>query len=322
MEARLEKILLNMGLAPAALTPLAGDASARRFFRVTAGAGGPRAVLVIFPEGTGEEEVVRYTGTAHLLREAGIPVPGIYRRAGGALLIEDCGDLLLQEAVRTRDPFPLYREAVDLILEIQKRVPAAAALNPHFDGEKFHRELEFFLEHTISGYFGGTIGSAERGEWGELFSLLAREPLSQPRVFCHRDFHSRNLLLEDGRLRVIDFQDGRAGPWTYDLVSLLEDPYVSLPPGLREEMKKRFLAGGPGKDFSGDFRRGYDMMAVQRLLKAAGTFGFQAGRGGKEYFAAYLPAALGRAAEIVSAYPELESFREKLAEYLQGSPRA
>ncbi len=322
METRLEKVLLSMGLAPAACTPLAGDASQRRFFRIAGREGGLSAVLVVFPEGTGDEEVVRYTGTAHLLRETGLPVPGIYRRTPGALLVEDCGDELLQEAAGRRDPFPLYRESVDLILQMQQRVPAGAALNPPFDEAKFLRELEFFLTHTVSGYFGEKLTAAEQREWRKFFSVLAREPLSQPRAFCHRDFHSRNLLLRDGQLRIIDFQDGRAGPWTYDLVSLLEDPYVSLPPGLREEMKSRFRANREGVDFSGDFRRGYDMMALQRLLKAAGTFGFQAERGGKEYFAAYLPAALGRAAEIISAYPEFESSGEKLTKYLRRLPRA
>ncbi len=322
MEQRLNKIRSALAIPAGGLVPLAGDASARRFFRVAGPAGGPSAVLVVFPEGTGDEEVVRYTGTGHLLREAGLPVPGIYRRTQGALLVEDCGDPLLQDVIRESDPFPLYREAVDLILQMQERVPAGAALNPPFDEEKFLWELEFFLTHTVSGRFGEKLTATEQREWRKSFSVLARAPLSQPRVFCHRDYHSRNLLLRDGQLRIIDFQDGRAGPWTYDLVSLLEDPYVSLPPGLREEMKTRFRAGREGVDFSGDFRRGYDMMALQRLLKAAGTFGFQAGKRGKQHYAAYLPAALGRAAEITSAYPEFESLGEKLAKYLRRLPRA
>ncbi len=321
MEARLEKILRGLGLPPEALTPLAGDASERRFFRVAGREGGGGAVLVVFPERTAEVEAVRYTATGHLLREAGLPVPGIYRRTSGALLVEDCGDLLLQEAVRTREPLPLYREAVDLILETQSRVPAGAALNPPFDEELFLRELEFFLEHAVSGYLGEKITAAERSRWRKLFRILAREPLRQPRVFCHRDFHSRNLLLRDGALRIIDFQDGRAGPWTYDLVSLLEDPYVTLPAGLREEMKSRFLAGRGDEDFSGDFPRHYAIMALQRLLKAAGTFGFQAKKRGRERYAAYLPPALERAAGITAARPEFESFRGILKKYLRRALR-
>lgn len=321
MEPRLKKLLPGLGLAPAALTPLAGDASERRFFRVAAPTGGRGAVLVLFPEGTDEAEITRYTGTGHILREAGLPVPGIYRRAEGALLVEDCGDLLLQEAVKSRDPLPLYREAVDLILRMQERVPAAASLNPAFDEEKFLGELEFFLDQTVAGFFGEKTSAAGRAQWRGLFRTLAREPLQQPFVFCHRDFHSRNLLPGDEGLRIIDFQDGRAGPWTYDLVSLLEDPYVSLPPGLAEDMKARFLAGRRGSDFSGDFRRGYDIMALQRLLKAAGTFGFQAAKRGRESYAAYLAPALARAAGIMSGYPEFESFRKAISKYLRRPPR-
>lgn len=321
MEDRLKKILRELGLPPGVLTPLAGDASERRFFRVARPGGGARTVLVVFPEGTAEDELVRYTGTAHLLREAGLPVPGVYRRSEEALLVEDCGDLLLQEAVQSRDHLPLYREAVDLILEMQDRVPAAGALNPPFDEAKFLWELDFFLTHTISGFFGEKVSAAGRREWRALFTVLAREPLTPASVFCHRDFHSRNLLLQEGRLRIIDFQDGRAGPPTYDLVSLLEDPYISLSPGLRAEMKSRFFAGRGGDNFSGDFKRGYDIMALQRLLKAAGTFGFQAARRGKKLYAAYLPAALKRAAEIMAGYPEFDRFRKKLEKY-RPAPRS
>ncbi len=317
MEPRLENIARRLALPPETLTPLAGDASERRFFRVAGRQGGAGAVLVVFPEGTAEEESVRYTATGHLLREAGLPVPGIYRRTAGALLVEDCGDRLLQDAVRERDPLPLYREAVDLILGMQSRVPAGAALNPPFDEELFFRELEFFLEHAVSGFLGEEITAAERARWRQLFRVLSREPLRQPRVFCHRDFHSRNLLLRDGALRIIDFQDGRAGPAAYDLVSLLEDPYVTLPPGLREELKSRFLAGRGDDDFSGDFPRAYDIMALQRLLKAAGTFGFQAAERGKKHYALYLPPALERAAGIMAARPEFEGCRELLVKYLR-----
>lgn len=317
MEVRLKKIVLRLGLPPADLAPLAGDASARRFFRVAGTGSGSSAVLVVFPEGTGAEEINRFTGTGHLLREAGLPVPGIYRRTEGALLLEDLGDLLLQEAVRSRDPLPLYQEAVDLILKMQTCLPADAALNPPFDEALFTRELEFFCTHTVSGFFRDKITVSEREDWQRLFRTLSREPLQQPRVFCHRDFHSRNLMLQNDQLLIIDFQDGRAGPWTYDLVSLLEDPYVSLSGELREALKSRFLIGAQTGDYSGDFRRGYDIMALQRLLKAAGTFGFQAKIMGKKYFADYLPAALNRSAEIISGYPEFKSFRERLMKYLK-----
>ena len=161
MEERLKRITRALSLPAVGLVPLAGDASERRFFRVAAPAGGPGAVLVVFPEGTDEEELIRYTGTAHLLREAGLPVPGIYRRADGALLVEDCGDELLQDSIRKRDPLPLYREAVDLILRMQDRVDAGAALNPPFDEEKFTRELEFFLDimnATVTREAAGVLG--------------------------------------------------------------------------------------------------------------------------------------------------------------------
>ncbi len=323
METRLINVLRELGLPPADPAPLAGDASERRFFRLNRPGGGGTVILVVFPEDTEEAELIRYTGTSHLLREAGLPVPGIYRRGKQSLLVEDCGDHLLQDAVRTRDPLPLYREAVDLILRMQDRVPAGAALNPPFDEEKFIGELKFFLDHTVSGFFREKITGPARAEWQRVFRVLAQELGEQTRVFCHRDFHSRNLLLQEESLRIIDFQDGRGGPGTYDLVSLLEDPYVSLTREHREELKDYFLdrLGPRGINFSGDFQRGYDMMALQRLLKAAGTFGYQVAVRGRRRYAAHLPSALNRAVEIMSHYPEFSVFREELGKFLRRLPR-
>src|SRR4029079_18927130 len=113
------------------------------------------------------------------------------------------------------------------------------------------------------------------GEWASIVNELANEP----RVLCHRDYHSRNLMLSDGNLHIIDFQDARMGPDTYDLVSLLRDSYVAIADRELDELIAYFLAlkarAGAPAAADEDFRRRFDLMALQRNLKALGTFGYQ-----------------------------------------------
>lgn len=327
-DRRIEGILDELGVSPGDTDALAGDASARRFFRVhfSRKNGGKTVVLVVFPDEGGEEEVARYGQMAEELGGAGLPVPKVERNnpQEGYMIIEDCGDELLQHAIRESDPLPLYQQAIDLIVRMQERVsPETAEINPPFDEEKFTWELDFFLTHTLEGYYGAEIGASARAAFQDFFRAICREVLSQPRTFCHRDYHSRNLLLEDGKLRIVDFQDGRLGPYTYDLVSLLEDPYAGLEDELREQLRAYYYVIRPRAlkaIFSDDFKRDYDMMSLQRLLKAAGTFGYMFMEKGKRWYVEYLPAVFQAVNEILSNYPELEGLEELLKKYVSVNP--
>ena len=136
------------------------------------------------------------------------------------------------------------------------------------------------------------VREALRAEWPASSAELAAEP----RVLCHRDYHSRNLMLHGGTLHVIDFQDARMGPDTYDLVSLLRDSYVDLPERQVDDLIAFFLAldtGAAATPPGGrDFRRRFDLMALQRNLKALGTFGFQTTTRANPVYMQYMPRTL------------------------------
>jgi aminoglycoside/choline kinase family phosphotransferase len=134
-------------------------------------------------------------------------------------------------------------------------------------------------------------------------------------VLCHRDYHSRNLMVHRNRLVVIDFQDARMGPATYDLVSLLRDCYVDLSPDLVAATTERFLDAVP-TERTADFGRRFDLMSVQRHLKALGTFGHQIAIIGRPGFAAYVPRTIAYLRRTLHAYPRFGRLLELLAPYL------
>src|SRR5205823_5946479 len=160
----------------------------------------------------------------------------------------------------------LYRQAVGLIEQLQRRgddlrsdlyLPYGSA----FDIEKLTWELEFFVKHFIEGYRGIALMAADRDALKEEWSSIVNELASEPRVLCHRDYHSRNLMLSEDSLYIIDFQDARLGPDTYDLASLLRDSYVDITDRDLDDLIAYFLAlkGGTGDEL---FRPRFNLMAL------------------------------------------------------------
>src|SRR5205814_499502 len=167
-----------------------------------------------------------------------LPVPALLGHSDslGILALHDLGDVTLQAHLGAATPTEhaaLYRQAVAFIEVLQRR---GAELSPDgylayrmaFDVEKLTWELDFFVRHFIEGYRGVAMAAAAREALAEEWSGIVEELASEPRVLCHRDYHSRNLMLHSGSLYIIDFQDARMGPDTYDLVSLLRDSYVDF----------------------------------------------------------------------------------------------
>jgi aminoglycoside/choline kinase family phosphotransferase len=293
------------------VVPLSGDASTRRYYRLLDG--GRSEVLALYPEPFVPEELSYLTVHA-LLEGYGLPVPATLDVDGGrgVVLQEDLGDRTLQEVLKgtgdgERDE--LYREAVDEIAQLQLR----AAQGPQrldcfriaFDIEKLSWELHYFLKHFLEGHRGCDLTVEDRATLSEAFHELSHEIASWPRVLCHRDYHSRNLMLHGGELHWIDFQDARMGPTTYDLASLLRDAYVDVPEELQEELKERFRQEAAPDEPREVFRRRFDLMCVQRNLKALGTFGFMATVRENPVYLPYIPRNLAHARRNLSRYPEL-----------------
>jgi hypothetical protein len=146
---------------------------------------------------------------------------------------------------------------------------------------------------------------------------MIAELASEPRVLCHRDYHSRNLMWKDGQLFIIDFQDARMGPDTYDLVSLLRDSYVDLPESVVDDLMAYFLAltGEAGKE--SEFRRRFDVMALQRNLKALGTFGYQTTTRHNPVYIQYIPRTLRYVRNNLQRYERFARLRDLLAAHVE-----
>ena len=290
-----------------AVVPLTGDASDRKYFRVVL-RDAPSLVLALHPEPFtfGELPFVR---VAELLHEMPVPVPAIIDHADslGVLVLQDLGDVTLQAylgAVQAGEHVRLYRQAVSFIEILQRRGAelASQAFPPYrmaFDTEKLLWELEFFTKHFVEGFRGVTIAPADREALQHEWQWMAESLASEPRVLCHRDYHSRNLMLSGGEMYIIDFQDARLGPDTYDLVSLLRDSYVDLPDEAIDELISHFLAlkreGAPAAfaaTWESEFRPRFELMGLQRNLKALGTFAYQTVARSNPVYLQYIPRAL------------------------------
>ena len=259
-----------------------------------------------------------------------VPVPAVlgHSDALGIIALGDLGDVTLQAHLRGVDDAERrqkYEEAVGLIVTLQargrelassKRLPYRLA----FDVEKLMFELRFFAEHFLEGWRQARLTAADRETLEREFLAVATELAAEPRVVCHRDYHSRNLMVLRDALYLIDYQDARMGPDTYDLASLLRDSYVDLPEPLVDALFDVFMAA-TRSDVSAaaraEFVRRFDLMSVQRNIKALGTFGFQAARKGNQGYVADMPRTLAHVRRNLARYPRFEMLRHALAAHVE-----
>ena len=241
----------------------------------------------------------------------------------GVIVVNDLGDITLEAHLRrasAAERTARYEEAVRVISVLQREgnrlaSPQHPPYNVAFDVEKLSWELEFFVDEFLIAHRGIALTTAARSALTRAFHELSTTLADEPSVLCHRDFHSRNLMLHAGRLHVIDFQDARMGPATYDLASLLRDSYVDLDPTLVDHLIDHYGALA-GTATSAGFRRRFDRMAVQRNLKALGTFGHQITVRGHRRYLEGVPRTLGYLRECCVRDPELFGLRDLLAPYL------
>jgi hypothetical protein len=303
----LEDLLRSDGLDPAEANVLllAGDGSDRLFLRMAA----PNwRRIVMLPSPTlakGKEEAASFWQIGRHLWSCGVPVPELYGfdRKTGLVLCEDLGDGLLQEKLGSgqigqEEVLRLYRLALDLLLEMQLK--GAAGFNPawcwdtgRYDRQvMLNRESGYFWEACCRDLLGLVKPDGLDDEFKDLAELAGRQP---GEFFLHRDFQSRNLLVQDERLRVLDFQGGRLGPLGYDLASLLNDPYAALSVAMKEELREYYRQNLAEErpDLASTFNEGYLWLALQRNLQILGAFAFLFRVKGKKFFHRFLrPAAI------------------------------
>jgi N-acetylmuramate 1-kinase len=324
---RIQAYLDRNGLSESGprVVPLTPDASDRRYFRILLS--GSSSIVLSLYSSAFEVTKLPFVNVATLMARMPVPIPEVLGHADdiGVLALQDLGDVTLQAhlgASSAEEHAALYRQAVALIATLQKRGEQLASPDylPYgisFDVEKLAWELDFFTKHFLEAYRGVTLTDRERTALSEEFAVVVRELADEPRVLCHRDYHSRNLMLHDAQLYIIDFQDARMGPDTYDLVSLLRDSYVDLPDSTVNELIAYFLAlkGVAGED--PDFRRRFDVMALQRNLKALGTFGYQTTARRNPVYIQYIPRTLRYVRDNLDDQPRFDRLRELLGTYVE-----
>ena len=294
--------------------PASGDASFRRYFRIGTG-GGSYIAMDAPPE---KEPLEPFLQVARSFEAIGLNVPHIHAEnlTDGFLLLEDLGSVLYLDHLNAATVEGLYGDALDALVRLQAKATTQGL--PEYDRALLMREMELFREWLISRELGLTLTADEQGMLDSTFELLAVNALSQPQVCVHRDYHSRNLMVTNERNPgIIDFQDAVVGPVTYDLVSLLRDCYISWPREQVEAWVQGYyeLARQSGvlrAEHEPDLQRWFDLMGVQRHLKASGIFARLNQRDGKPGYLADIPRTLGYILPLSVEYSGLEGLGELL----------
>ena len=309
---------------------LTGDASDRRYFRVLM-LGGDSIVLALHT-GPIEFDKMPFVSVSRLMSDVPLPVPRILHHSNplGIIGLQDLGDVTLQAHLGAASPDQhdaLYRQAVSFIARMQQRGSELESdeYPPYrvaFDTDKLSWEFEFFYKYFLKAYRGVSPGVEVQNALSKEWSSIVEELASEPRVLCHRDYHSRNLMLKGSELFIIDFQDARMGPDTYDLVSLLRDSYVDLTSRQVDELIAYFLAlkhgsAGVTPADAAEFRRRFDLMALQRNFKALGTFGYQTVTRDNSVYIQYIPRTLNYVRGNLSKYPRFARLQELLAPLIE-----
>ncbi len=323
----------------AAVETLVGDASSRRYHRVSVAGGVPPSVVVMelpddplkSDEGTsqGPPPELPFLNVQRYLAGGGLPVPRVYRHdmSLGLVALEDLGDRTFEMAVKEDSPLDRrarYRQAMAHIVAIQRlgrERPdhGCVAFGRAFDRELLRWELEHFRQWYLEAEAHASLSAAETNTVTEVFDWLATTLAASPQVLVHRDFQSRNLMLgenaEQPAIRIIDFQDALLGSQAYDLVALLRDSYVELPAAEVADHVAWFSEqiGASHQEF----RRLFVLQALQRKLKDTGRFIYIDRVRKNPSFLRWVPTSLRYVGEaLIEAPPEVQPLRAILERHL------
>lgn len=325
---------------------LAGDASTRSYFR--ARVPGASVIVAVYSEPFDENEhaVERlikaeaanpsarltfandpcaHIEVTNLLLGSGLPLPPVLAVSGadGVMLIKDVGDLRLQDWLEERtgsDVMEAYRNALTLAVQIQETTEQALetdSISSHlaFDEAKLRWELGFFFANYFNRYLHMRLDPATSNAVQADFKKLCSELAARPRVLTHRDFHARNLMMHEGEMFIIDYQDARMGPASYDVASLLSDPYTTLSDEVVSQLVEWFIAKKVGSSLPlpdvDEFRTELELMTIQRMLKAMGTYASQAAANNPAYVG-YIEPALERALAAMEKLDRFEAIQALL----------
>lgn len=320
LEALKQWIGRVLGPVEYAIRPASEDASFRRYFRITLRA----QTLIAMDAPPDKGDMHPYVSIARRFHALGLNVPRVLEEnhERGFFLLSDMGDQVYLRHLNERTVERLYGDALGALIVLQAGTSTDSRdrFLPDYDEALLRRELEIFREWYLGVHLGIKLTSGQASVLDETFIRLTRSALVQPQVWVHRDYHSRNLMLTtQNNPGILDFQDAVRGPVTYDLVSLLRDCYIAWPRERVESWVKGYrqlaLQSGiaVGED-DAQFLRWFDLMGLQRHLKATGIFARLNHRDGKPGYLADIPRTLGYVREVSTRYPELEPLHGLLRE--------
>ena len=291
------------------IAPISGDASFRRYFRVYHG----EKTWVAMDAPPEHEDCTQVMTIAEQLHTHGLHVPVVMHSdiTQGFLLLSDLGDALYLQHLSPTNAKSLYGDAIDALLCMQQI--QMANILPDYDRALLLREMCLFSDWFLSQHLNITLTTDMQNILNDSFACLIENALEQPQVFVHRDYHSRNLMLSDTHNPgILDFQDAVLGPITYDVVSLLKDCYIAWPESsvtqwlehYRHQLKKRHQLSIDKPQL----QRWFDLMGMQRHLKAIGIFARLNHRDHKPNYLADIPRTFSYVLNTSQRYRQLADF--------------
>jgi aminoglycoside/choline kinase family phosphotransferase len=300
----------TQGVSPHTVRLASADASFRRYFRVDS----PQGSRIIMDAPPEKEDCRPFAQVAKLMAQAHIHAPEVlaWDEANGFMLLTDLGAQTMMQVIDRTHPQAnqgLYLQAVDALIAWQ--LASKPDVLPPYDEALLRRELELFPEWYLGKHRGIAVEGDVRATLDKAFKHIIERNLAWPSVYVHRDFMPRNLMVENGRLGVLDFQDATYGPITYDIASLMRDAFLSWDEDFCLDITIRYWdqarkAGLPVGDDFGEFYRGVELMGLQRHLKVAGIFARLTLRDGKPHYLADTPRFIGYILSTCSRYRELK----------------
>ena len=309
------------GLSPGrrfTLAPASADASFRRYFRAALDDGTTRIVMDAPPA---SEDCRPWLQVQKLFQDAGAHVPEVLAQdlERGFLLLSDLGNATYLQALNPDNAVALYADAITSLIAIQRA--SRPGVLPDYDRVLLRRELDLFPEWYLAKHHRLELSAAEKASLETVFDRILAVTLAEPKVFVHRDYHSRNLMYIDAAAArnpgIIDFQDAVYGPISYDMVSLLKDAYIEWDEDLALDWLVRYWeqarkAGLPVAADFGEFFRDYEWMGVQRHVKVLGIFARLYHRDGKDGYLKDLPLVARYLRKACERYGELSPLRKLL----------
>ncbi len=296
------------------LTTASTDASFRRYFRVTTS----NKTYIVMDAPPEQEDIDLFVKVGNIFGEAGTNVPTTYQAnlEQGFLLLQDFGNINYLDKLTANSADTLYMQALDCLYTLQKNTSPLTTALPVYSSQLLHTEMELFREWFLVKLLKQTLNPEIANLLDQVWQLLIESALLQPQVCVHRDYHSRNLMyLQQNNPGVIDFQDAVIGPITYDLVSLLRDCYISWP----DQQVYHWLANyydkvseaGLVKGYPFEvFARWFDLMGLQRHIKAIGIFSRLQIRDGKPQYLKDIPRTMQYVIQISQKYKELKPLHD------------